>query len=81
MIREERLVELRDLDADFLGERDPAWGAAASESRIALVHDALRRHGGNKAAAARELGLHRQELYRLLERHQPRTPGGVTRTA
>ena len=33
-----------------------------------LVHEVIRRCRGNKAAAARSLGLHRRTLYRLLER-------------
>jgi anaerobic nitric oxide reductase transcription regulator len=33
-----------------------------------LIHDALVRHAGNWAAAARELGLDRANLYRLKKR-------------
>ena len=34
----------------------------------AHVMDVLQREGGNKAKAARVLGIHRRKLYRLLER-------------
>jgi len=33
-----------------------------------LVHETIRRFDGNKAAAARALGMHRRMLYRLLDR-------------
>ena len=32
-----------------------------------LVREIVRRHGGNKAAAARALGMHRRTLYRILQ--------------
>ncbi len=32
-----------------------------------LIREVVRRHGGNKAAAARALGMHRRTLYRVLE--------------
>ena len=35
----------------------------------AHIEEALRRHGGNKAGAARELGLHRTQLYRYMKRY------------
>ena len=35
----------------------------------AHILDVLRQQGGNKARAARALGIHRRKLYRLLERH------------
>ncbi|MCA9518801.1 MAG: sigma-54-dependent Fis family transcriptional regulator, partial [Myxococcales bacterium] len=52
-----------------------APGAAAAEPESERAHDeatvraALARHAGNVSAAARDLGLTRQSLYRLLERH------------
>jgi len=38
------------------------------EVELALIKETIRRHRGNKAAAARALGLHRRTLYRLLEK-------------
>ena len=40
---------------------DPAWRQR--------IEDALRTHGGNVAATARSLGIHRTQLRRLVERH------------
>ena len=37
------------------------------EMELAIVNEMIRRCRGNKAAAARSLGLHRRTLYRLLE--------------
>ena len=36
-----------------------------------LIREVVRRHGGNKAAAARALGMHRRTLYRVLENGKP----------
>jgi DNA-binding NtrC family response regulator len=51
-----------------------AGTAAAASVRLedlekAHILDVLRQQGGNKARAARALGIHRRKLYRLLERH------------
>jgi two-component system response regulator HydG len=37
------------------------------EMELAIIHETIHRCRGNKAAAARNLGLHRRTLYRLLE--------------
>lgn len=78
------LVSPRDLDADLesstpdAGQRGapaPAAGlggrslAEAVEAyKRAAVEAALARHGGSWAAAARELGMHRSNLYHLAKR-------------
>jgi anaerobic nitric oxide reductase transcription regulator len=41
---------------------------AVHDYQRALVRDALRRHAGSWAAAARELGLHRSNLHHLARR-------------
>ena len=43
-------------------------GAPAPQVQAAAVRDALRRHGGNRTAAAQELGIHRVTLHRWLRR-------------
>jgi DNA-binding NtrC family response regulator len=43
------------------------------EQRV-RIEEALRQHGGNVAATARALGMHRTQLRRLLERLEPGTP-------
>jgi DNA-binding NtrC family response regulator len=48
------------------------------ERRVIL--EAIRRYDGNKAAAARSLGLHRRTLYRILDSPARRSPP-VTRPA
>lgn len=39
-----------------------------------LIREVVRRHGGNKAAAARALGMHRRTLYRFLEKRRGSPP-------
>ncbi|MGB7288981.1 MAG: helix-turn-helix domain-containing protein, partial [Candidatus Macondimonas sp.] len=41
---------------------------AVDELQTRLIQEALARHGGNRAAAARELGLDRANLHRLQKR-------------
>ena len=63
---------------DSLDEIEPSMShAEIGESidrldSIAKAHvlEVLKRHNGNKAQAARTLGIHRRKLYRLLERYQ-----------
>ncbi|MFH5806396.1 sigma-54-dependent transcriptional regulator [Alienimonas sp. DA493] len=54
-----------------------AGGGTLADRERAAVVAALRDAGGNKAEAARRLGVHRRKLYRLIERHglTPETPG------
>jgi two-component system response regulator HydG len=47
-----------------------AGGLMAMEG--AVVQEVIRRCGGNKAAAARALQLHRRTLYRILKKTKPR---------
>lgn len=69
-----RLAPLDDKPAD------PQAVAAKAEIRVTiplegdfddvqrtLVHEVIRRFDGNKAAAARALGLHRRTLYRMID--------------
>lgn len=65
VLREPRDVDLCDFDPDFLAESEPANAPSPRDAFAARALDALRRHGGNKSAAARELGVRRQALYRL----------------
>ena len=72
-------IHLEHLPAAFLEEVAPAEDRGVREDHIRHIHDVLKRNAGNKSAAARELGLHRQDLYRILERHPRHTPsGGLT---
>jgi DNA-binding NtrC family response regulator len=72
----DRDVEVSDLTSEFLRELGPAAPGPVPDPLVTRVHDALRHHQGNKAAAARELGWHRTDLYRFLERHPRHTPSG-----
>ncbi|RYZ46042.1 MAG: Fis family transcriptional regulator, partial [Myxococcaceae bacterium] len=47
----------------------PSRVSPLEEGERARVVEALRQHGGNVAATARALGMHRTQLRRLLERH------------
>lgn len=42
-------------------------GGGLREIELKVIEEVVRRCGGNKAAAARALGLHRRTLYRLME--------------
>jgi len=65
------MLEPAHLPEDFLARRPaPAPSGRLAETRRALeaqsIQDALRRNGGNRAAAARELGMHRATLHRKM---------------
>lgn len=58
----------------FTGEASALSAAVSVSPRLedlekAHIVDILRQQNGNKARAARVLGIHRRKLYRLLERH------------
>ncbi|QDE91482.1 Fis family transcriptional regulator [Myxococcus xanthus] len=55
--------------ASSTSEQSPARGKPLDEAERARLEDALRANGGNVAATARALGMHRTQLRRLLERH------------
>jgi DNA-binding NtrC family response regulator len=76
LLRSNRPVEISDLTAEFLRELTPTARESVPDPVVSRVHEALRRHQGNKAATARELGIHRTDLYRLLERHPRHTSSG-----
>jgi len=44
-------------------------GSTLEEAERAMIEEAIRTTGGNKARAARQLGIPRANLYRLLRRH------------
>ena len=53
--------------AGATGSGDSKEAGVASEDKKALIKKTLRKSNGNKAAAARELGISRSTLYRWLE--------------
>lgn len=57
-------------DADCPGQLSPP-GDSLDDIAKAHVLEVLAKHQGNKARAARALGIHRRKLYRLLDRFQP----------
>ncbi|MDF2232608.1 sigma-54 dependent transcriptional regulator [Albimonas sp. CAU 1670] len=72
--REGREIRLADLPPGlrppgWVGEGAGGWGQEAAEDERLALADALRRAGGNKAAAARALNCSRMTLYRRMARH------------
>jgi DNA-binding NtrC family response regulator len=63
------LVRVSDLSDHFLAEFDRSTGATLPDPFETLVRDTLQRHGGNRSAAARDLGMHRTKLVRFIARH------------
>lgn len=78
LMQEPRAVEVHDLTTDFLEELGSGSRARHTPAPVVTrVHQVLRKHHGNKSATARELDMHRTELYRFLDRHPyRRTPSG-----
>ncbi len=78
-----RIVEAAELD--FLGPVRPlpepqasTLGEAVAQLEARMIREALEATGGNRAEAARRLGIHRQLLYEKLRRLEAETSG--TRT-
>lgn len=68
-------AQLSQRTVSYPASESPPLAAAVSTSprledlEKAHIVDILRQQNGNKARAARVLGIHRRKLYRLLERH------------
>jgi DNA-binding NtrC family response regulator len=81
------VIRLADLPHELSGGCTTCSPAAMSHggddlASIERAHiiDVLKRERGNKARAARVLGVNRRSLYRLLEKYEIR-PGGVLNSA
>jgi len=64
--------ELGAVDLERLGVLDPAPPAPAGDTAVAeraWILESLRRHGFNRTAAAREMGIARKTLYNRMRRH------------
>jgi transcriptional regulator with PAS, ATPase and Fis domain len=66
------LIELSHLPPQLRGAEDEGRSGLPSGLTLAameklLIRDALRRHKGNRAAAARELGMNVSTLFRKLK--------------
>ena len=77
------LIELRHLPETL--QRATPLGALELGERVVhfearLIVEALRRHGFNRAAAARELGIHRSTLFKKIRRHSIALPEGDGRS-
>jgi len=72
---EDRLIREEHLSAAINPRREPAaplaynYFAAKSEFEKRFIHQALVRFGHNKARTAKEVGLTRQGLFKLLKKH------------
>jgi len=66
------MIEVQHLP-DFLRRTQPTSGTGSTESRgladieARAIAEALERHSGNRAAAARELGIHKTTLWRKMK--------------
>jgi DNA-binding NtrC family response regulator len=75
ILADSRVVRLADLPAELLlAPRSEAMTADRKTDNLdelerAHVIEVLKREGGNKARAARALGIDRRSLYRLLEKY------------
>lgn len=80
VLADAQTVTIDDLPADIVeGRLMSAPGPAHDSVRLdeiekAHIVEVLEREQGNKARAARVLGIHRRKLYRLLERYDLHTP-------
>lgn len=75
ILAEDGCVQLEDLPREVTGSREPETVQSVlsgteklEDLERAHVLQVLHTHDGNKAQAARALGIHRRKLYRLLER-------------
>jgi DNA-binding NtrC family response regulator len=73
VLADDRLITLDDLPAALV--RGDTYAAAPASQNLGVIERAhivevLRQERGNKARAARALGIHRRKLYRLLERYE-----------
>lgn len=68
-LRQVKYIEVADLPEEFLRR-------IRQQSPEDQLETALKQTGGNKSAAAREMGLSRQQLYRKLRRPARRSPSG-----
>jgi transcriptional regulator of acetoin/glycerol metabolism len=78
ILADDKLITLDDLPREVLQANiapvGPGCVAASCGSDLASLErnhiiTVLQREQGNKAAAARALGIHRRKLYRLIERY------------
>jgi len=68
-LTQEKYIVNNELPEEFLRR-------VHAQQPAALIENTLVRTGGNKSAAAREMGVSRQQLYRKLGRPARRSPGG-----
>jgi DNA-binding NtrC family response regulator len=77
ILADEKLITPEDLPHEVIeaAPRDGARPAPAGGTRLDVIEKAhiievLRQENGNKARAARALGIHRRKLYRLMDRFE-----------
>ena len=73
VMAEGRLVTPQDLDLPQPLPRAPSQGDLLDEARVQaemrVIHDSLQRNGHNITHSARQLGVSRMTLYRLMQKH------------
>ena len=71
---QEQMIEAEHLPPSVHQDRherrgDPAGINTITAAKIVSIRDALARHDGNRTRAARELGVHRTTLLRMMKKH------------
>jgi len=77
VLADDGLITIDDLPREVLkaAHESPTGASMAIDDDLASIERAhviavLKKEKGNKARAARSLGIHRRKLYRLIERFQ-----------
>lgn len=80
ILADDNTITIDDLPAEITVPADGSWKKSVVDStrldEIEKAHivEVLEQENGNKARAARALGIHRRKLYRLLERYELHHP-------
>lgn len=63
-------IKARGWDAMTEDEKKAAWGTMMPEQRRAKIRELVKKHGGNKSAAGREVGITHTRVAQLLRKEK-----------